>query len=170
MKYVKKACNVFFWILDKLSRKKFKRVYPKYLRWLGIKIENCKSTWINPNCFFDSYNYGLTEIGKGVVISTGVTILVHDASIRNAMSYVWGGTAYVPLRSLIERKVMIGNNVFIGANTTILPGSVIEDNCIVGAGTVVRGRLESGYVYYGNPCQKICSVEHFAKKYDYLRI
>ena len=83
--------------------------------------------------------------------------------------YGGGDTAYVPLRSLIERKVMIGNNVFIGANTTILPGSVIEDNCIVGAGTVVRGRLESGYVYYGNPCQKICSVEHFVKKYDYLR-
>ena len=166
MKYIKKACNSFFWILDKLSRKRFKCIYPKYLRWLGIKIEDCNSTWINPNCFFDSHDYSLTEIGKDVVISTGVTILVHDASIRNAMTAVSGG--YVTLKSLIERKVIIGNNVFIGANTTILPGSEIGDNCIVGAGSVVRGKLERGYVYSGNPCVKICSIEHFAKKYEYL--
>lgn len=64
--------------------------------------------------------------------------------------------------------MIIGNNVFIGANTTILPGSEIGDNCIVGAGSVVRGKLETGYVYSGNPCVKICCIEHFAKKYEYL--
>ena len=42
--------------------------------------------------------------------------------------------------------VKIGNNVWIGANAVILRGTVIGDNCVIGAGTVVKGTFESGSV------------------------
>ena len=37
--YIKKSLNVFFWCLDKISRKAYVKFYPKYLNWLGIKID-----------------------------------------------------------------------------------------------------------------------------------
>lgn len=56
--------------------------------------------------------------------------------------------------------ITIGNNVFIGANCSILPGSHIGDNVIVGAGSVVKGVLESNAIYAGAPCRLLCSPWH----------
>lgn len=49
-------------------------------------------------------------------------------------------------------KVTIGNNVWIGNNVVVLPGTVIGHNVIVGAGSVVKGVLEENSIYSGNPC------------------
>ena len=51
--------------------------------------------------------------------------------------------------------IKIGNDVWIGANCVILDGSVIPNGCVIGAGTIVRGRLEEYNVYCGNPIKKI---------------
>lgn len=51
--------------------------------------------------------------------------------------------------------ITIGNNVFIGAQSVILPGSIISDNVIVAAHSSVKGKLESGYIYGGSPCKPI---------------
>lgn len=57
------------------------------------------------------------------------------------------------------KKVVIGNDVLIGANSIILKGSVIPSSSIVGAGSVVTGRfLEENSVYAGNPAKKIRSI------------
>ena len=45
----------------------------------------------------------------------------------------------------------IGKNVWIGANVTILKDSVIGDNCVVGAGSVVKGKYRENTVIAGNP-------------------
>lgn len=58
----------------------------------------------------------------------------------------------------------IGDNVFIGMNSIILMGSNIEDNVIIGAGSVVSGRIEKNSVYAGNPARKICSLDEYYKK------
>lgn len=49
----------------------------------------------------------------------------------------------------------IGNNVFIGVNSVILRNAVIDDNVIVGAGSVVSGHLYSNCVYASNPAKKL---------------
>ena len=49
-------------------------------------------------------------------------------------------------------------------NVVVLPGTVVEDNVIVGAGSVIRGRLEHNSVYIGNPAQKIKSIEVYQSK------
>jgi len=51
--------------------------------------------------------------------------------------------------------VSIGNNVFIGARVSVLPGSVIEDGVAVAAHSVVKGRLASGWLYGGCPARPL---------------
>ena len=56
-------------------------------------------------------------------------------------------------------RVNIGNEVWIGANSTVLKGTIIEDNCIVAANSLVMGRLKSRYIYGGNPCKELKTFE-----------
>jgi acetyltransferase-like isoleucine patch superfamily enzyme len=53
-----------------------------------------------------------------------------------------------------DADVVIGNNVWIGANSTVLKGTTIQDNCIVGANSVVKGTLNSQQIYSGNPAER----------------
>ncbi|WP_174873645.1 acyltransferase [Vogesella oryzae] len=51
--------------------------------------------------------------------------------------------------------ITVGNNVFIGAGSIVLPGSRIGDNVVVAAGSVVKGELDSGWLYAGQPARKV---------------
>ena len=84
--YLKKMIKPFFWILDKVNKKAYIRLFPKYIRWLGIDIDSNDTvgTWISPTTFFDSSHYNYLKIGKRVTISFDVSILVHDYSIKHA--------------------------------------------------------------------------------------
>ena len=62
----------------------------------------------------------------------------------------------------IGHKVMlhgcrIGNRVLVGMKTTILDDAIIEDDVMIGAGSLVpaRKRLESGYLYVGSPVKQV---------------
>ena len=55
-------------------------------------------------------------------------------------------------------KIIIGNNCFIGARSTILPGVTIGDNTIIGAGSVVTKDIPSNVVAVGNPCKIIKDI------------
>lgn len=99
--------------------------------------------------------YGkLLEIGSNVSISHS-TILMHDAG---PSKYVEGdyGTKL--------KKVVIGDNVFIGYGCLVLPGTKINDNVIIGAGTVVRGEIPSDSVICGNPWQRVCSATEYIER------
>lgn len=55
-----------------------------------------------------------------------------------------------------QKPITIGNNVWITSNCTILPGTIIEENIILSAGSVAKGRLEKGEIYCGgNPARKV---------------
>lgn len=53
------------------------------------------------------------------------------------------------------REIVIGKNCFIGCNSLILKGTVLGDNCVVGAGAVVAGQFEDNCVIAGNPARVI---------------
>ena len=127
--YCKKSIKPFFWILDKVNKRLYINLFPKYLRWLGINIDSddTEGTWICPSTFFDSSHYDYLSIGKKVTISFGVAILVHDYSIVHAAR-----ACRKVINDIVYRRVEIGNNVFIGAKAVILPGTSIGDNCIIG--------------------------------------
>ncbi len=49
------------------------------------------------------------------------------------------------------KEINIGKNVWIGSNVIILAGSTIGDNCVVGAGSVLRGKFKNNTLILGNP-------------------
>ncbi len=59
------------------------------------------------------------------------------------------------MNNLDQRDIKIGNNVVIGTHSIILPGTEIGDNVFVAANSVVKGTLESGWMYGGSPCKPI---------------
>lgn len=107
-------------------------------------------------CFFDPSFCFLISIGDNVTFSTRVHVLAHDASLKRTLGYSKVG------------KVNIGNNVFIGANTTILPGISIGDFAIVGAGSVVTKSIPAHEVWGGDPAKMICTLEEYKKKINDL--
>lgn len=62
-------------------------------------------------------------------------------------------------------RVIIGNNVFIGAGATVLCNTKIGDNVIVGAGSVVTHDIPSNSICAGNPAEVICSYEEWSRKH-----
>ena len=54
--------------------------------------------------------------------------------------------------------IEVGNNVWIGAGVTVLPGVTIGDNTVVGAGSIVNKDLPSGVVAVGNPCKVLREI------------
>ena len=61
----------------------------------------------------------------------------------------------------ICRKVVIGNNVWIGAHTVIFPGVKIGDNCIIGAGAIINKNIPEGTVYAGVPAKELYKLNQF---------
>lgn len=126
-----------------------------YARFIGVKLG--ANPIINTK-YFGSEPY-LIEIGDNVRTSINVYFLNHD------------GAAHV-VRNLykefeqadIFKKIIIGNNVWIGINVTILSGTKIGDNVIIGAGSIVRGELKPNSVYAGVPVRYICSIEEYKEK------
>ena len=66
----------------------------------------------------------------------------------------------------IARPITVGNNVWIGANVSVLPGVTIGSSSIIGAGSVVNKDIPEGVIAAGNPCKVIRKItEEDKKKY-----
>lgn len=100
----------------------------------------------------DQSHCWLITIGDDVTLAPRVHILAHDASTKKALGYTRIGT------------VNIGNNVFIGASSTILPGVSIGNNVIIGACSVVSKDIPSNSVAVGNPAKVISTYEDYIEK------
>ncbi|MFT8399992.1 MAG: sugar O-acetyltransferase [Lentilactobacillus diolivorans] len=61
--------------------------------------------------------------------------------------------------------ITIGNNVWIGSGTQILPGVSIGDNTVIGAGSVVDKNIPANVVAYGTPCKVARSIGQHDRDY-----
>ena len=112
------------------------------------------------NCLFRTKNFGsepyLISIGNNFETASNVSFVTHDGGV--------GVIRNIDIsHSDIDlfKEIIIGNNVFIGLNSIILPGTVIEDNVIVGAGSIVKGQLKKNSIYAGVPVKYIKSLEEY---------
>lgn len=60
--------------------------------------------------------------------------------------------------TVIAKPIIIGNNVWITTNVTILPGVIIGDNTVIGAGSVVTKNIPANVFATGNPCVVIKEI------------
>jgi acetyltransferase-like isoleucine patch superfamily enzyme len=97
---------------------------------------------ISGGCYFQALN-GI-KLGKNFLFAPGVKLISanHDFSNHN--------------HSIKENPIIIGDNVWLGANVIILPGVELGNNCIVGAGSVVtKSFKKDNLVIAGNPARII---------------
>lgn len=131
--------------------------YRAYLIKNGVKVGKGTFFFAPKNTSIDIGRKNLIEIGEYCKITGGVTILSHDYS-RSVLRMKYG-------ELLAEaQKTVIGDNVFIGINTTILMGTTIGDNVIVGANSLVKGKFPDDVVIAGNPAKIICTLEEYYLK------
>lgn len=113
-----------------------------WLRRMGARIgEGC---WICTDEYLgEPY---LLELGNNVGVSFGTCFVTHD------------GTATPDPAEAVYGRISVGDNTSIGCNCLILPGTVIGRDCIVAAGSVVRGAVPDGCVVMGNPAQVVMTT------------
>lgn len=118
----------------------------------GVKIGN--------DCRIYTTSFGsepwLIEIGNKVTVTSGVVILTHDGS-----TWLFNDDKG---RRFLYKKTVIKNNVFIGTNSIIMPGVVIEDNVIVAAGSIVTKSVPSGVIIGGNPAKILGDYDTYKAK------
>ncbi len=103
-------------------------------------------------CIIDPGHVWLITIGDNVTFAPRVHILAHDASTKRALGYTKIG------------NVNIGDNVFIGANSTVLPGVTIGEGAIIGANSVVTRDVPPETVFSGNPAEfRMTTQEYYDK-------
>lgn len=120
----------------------------------GTNIHIGNNTEINHNCVFLDCN--TITIGENVLIAPSVQIytVFHPikASERSCPSSDNEGFAYGINQAF---AIKIGNNVWIGGGSIILPGVEIGDNTTIGAGSVVTKSIPPNVLAFGNPCRVI---------------
>ena len=94
----------------------------------------------------------LIKIGDSVTLAPSVHILCHDASTKMFLNYTKIG------------RVNIGDNVFIGANSIVLPNVTIGSNVIVGANSTITKDIPDNVVVAGSPAKIISSTEEYIAK------
>lgn len=122
------------------------------LYWEKLGVLMGENTY--PNLGFKSTSNGeaLIFIGNNVSIAPNVT-LIPDSSANNGINI--NNIAYVKNNLTKKEKIVIEDDVWIGANVVVLPGITIGKCSIIGAGSVVVKDVESYSVYAGVPAKKI---------------
>lgn len=89
---------------------------------------------IGNNVFFNNGNsincHENIYIGNDTILGEGIKIYDHDHNIESKKLIKDSGFR--------KEKVKIGNNIWIGSNVLILKGTQIEDNCVIGAGSIIK--------------------------------
>jgi amino acid adenylation domain-containing protein len=99
------------------------------------------------SCFITGGERGI-HIGDNFGCGPSVSII--------SSSFVWERVGTAPSeQGLVSSGIRIGNNVWVGANVTILDGAEIGDDTIVAAGSVVEGKHPPRVILRGNPAQVI---------------
>lgn len=117
----------------------------------GLKVRSNSHIRVREN--------GVMELGENVALGYGCMIVCHESiKVGNDVQFspyvlvydhdhdfrVEGGLKAGKYKT---SPVVIGNNTWIGANSIILRGTHIGDNCVIAAGSIVKGNIPDGTVF-----------------------
>ncbi|WP_150538745.1 sugar O-acetyltransferase [Actinobacillus vicugnae] len=120
----------------------------------GYNIKLGKNFYSNYNCTM--LDCALITIGDNVMLAPNVSLFTAahpiDAECRNS------GTEFA-------LPIVIGNNVWIGGNTVVMPNVTIGNNVVIGAGSVVTKDIPDNCIAVGNPCKVLRQINEQDKIY-----
>lgn len=121
-------------------------LFPPFYTDCGKNIHLGKNVFINAGCKFQ--DQGGIWIGDGTLIGHNTVL----ATLNHGM---------MPeeRHDLLPKPIHIGKNVWIGSNSTILPGVTIGDNAVIGAGSVVTKDIPENKIAVGSPARVIRNIE-----------
>lgn len=113
--------------------------------------------------FFANYNLTVLDVGK--------VMIGKNAQIAPNVSIYTAGHPMHPDSRNTEYEygipITIGDNVWIGGNTVILPGVTIGNNVVIGAGSVVTKDIPDNVCAAGNPCRVIREITEADRPFYY---
>ena len=156
-KYTYKSYYLIFFhylIPQKLFRLNPKVNWPVHFTSQVLVPENIKKGVLcdpgdNLNNYIQAKN-GI-EFGSNIELGPGVSIISANHKIDNLREHTTG------------KPILIGNNVWIGANSTVLPEVTIGNNVVIGANSLVNKDIPSNCIAVGNPCKVIKQKEDYSE-------
>lgn len=121
------------------------RVFPPFYTDFGKNITVGKNVFINACCHFQDQG-GIT-LGDNCLVGHNVVF----ATLNH-------GFAPEERQSMLPAPIVVGRNVWIGSNSTILQGVTIGDNSIIAAGSVVTKDVPANAIVAGVPARFIRSI------------
>jgi len=147
-------------IPQKLFRLNPKVKWPVHFTSKVINPQNIKKGILcdpgdNPGIYIQANN--IIIIGSNVGFGAGSKIISSIHSHNNHSTHDQAS------------PIVIGNNVFIGANSVILPSVNIGNNVVIGAGSIVAKDIPSNSIAVGNPCKVIKSKGKYIEDFSKIR-
>lgn len=130
--------------------------YQKYLRRSGLKFgKGCD--------FYKNVTFGtepwLIKMGNHVRLTHNVSFITHDGSL-------WVVREMLDDHGLdLLKPIILGDNVFVGWNSTIMPGVKIGNNVIIGCNSTVTKDIPDNQVWAGAPARFLMSVDEYILKH-----
>lgn len=140
-----------------------------------------RRVWVGPRCEILVYRRaahssvpGKLVLHDGAVVSTGCNLRAAGGRIELGRATAVGqncvlvaanhatGTGRPHLMSPWNEErtgVILGDNVWVGANCTLLPGTRIGDSAVIAAGSVVRGAVPAGEIWGGVPARRLRAAD-----------
>jgi acetyltransferase-like isoleucine patch superfamily enzyme len=126
-----------------------------FARSIGVRVgRRCRFIGVTQGTF-GSEPY-LVTIGDHVTITAGVSFVTHDGG-------VWIFREADPDIDVLA-PIVVGDNVFLGLNTIVMPGVTIGSNCVIGAGSVVSRDIPPNTVAAGVPAKPIRGIAEYRER------
>lgn len=154
--YLKAFISILRQEVTRIVIKQNPSIYIKSLQRQGVDIsDDC--IVVGDNIRIDVTRPSLIHIGSQTLLHNNFKILTHDFASRTFRNKY---KDFIPSSG----RVWIGDNVWFGENVTVLKGSYIGDNCIIGINSVVMGKIPANSVAAGCPAKLICSLDEYYLK------
>ncbi len=147
-------------VISPISPRHCTRLMVWWYRRRGMRIQG-EPNYIAGHVAFDGTDYSWVELNEGCTISDWTQVLTHDWS-----PYTIGRGLGLDLPQPIGvfRTVRVGRFAFVGTRSILMPGVELGDGSLIGAGSVVRGKVPPWTIVAGNPAQPVGDSRQFLLK------